>query len=814
MDSHPRQGADESSCRPPLRLDGTTLGTVGAVVVWLILVWPLASGEETLFFRDVFHTHHPLKAFGAEQLREGRVPATNPTWGLGQAYRGNPNAVALYPGNVLYVLLPFWSAFNLHYALHWLLAGVAMAVLARTLGQGRAAAALAGLTYAGSGFMLAAMTFYNILVVVSWWPLVLAAGCRGGRRAVAAGALACGLALLGGEPVTAALGVPILLALSASRLGLARGLVTTLGIGAGGLLVALPQLVATLRILPGTARGGGGLLRSQASFYSFEPERLLELVVPFPFGVPGVFGPLSPDAVGVLEHLPYFFSFHFGLVALFLAGLATRRRLVLAGIAGSGLVLAWIGGLSGAVLLALSAGLFRTPEKLLFWTALALPLLAGWGLEEVFGRCRSPREPGSGAATRPLARLRGAALAGAAALLLAALLLAVSGAGDGGLAARVLDGAQRAGGARGDAAPETAESWGRLQVRSLLLAAALLALAWLVLRARRPALLVPLQLASLLQLRPLLLSDDVAAYTRPDRWGGVVRSGEAVIHVRGTYPPWEVAASPPTYPPGESYALDTRREARELGAAPGVLHGLSYPAAPDLDGMVHRFHLLALFRLSQGSWEERVAWARVLGVDLLASPEPVTSRDVELVASETSFGSEIFLYRVREPAPQAWWPRRARPAATPRDAFSLVAAAREVDELAVLPGPVAQAPDGTVRVVTWEPDRIELEVESAGGGVVVVRRAFSNLWRARDERGAELPVLPADLTLLGVGVADGGQRVRLEIDQRPELVAVAVAVLGAALLAWAAFGPGVLSGGGPSARRTGRRSGSAAGARS
>ena len=105
--------------------------------LWLWIALPLALGRRTLYYRDVFATHLPLKAFGAAELRRGSIPAFNPTWGLGQAFRGNPNALAFYPGNVLYLALPFWSAFNLHYALHWLLAALAMRALALALGQGR-----------------------------------------------------------------------------------------------------------------------------------------------------------------------------------------------------------------------------------------------------------------------------------------------------------------------------------------------------------------------------------------------------------------------------------------------------------------------------------------------------------------------------------------------------------------------------------------------------------------------------------------------------------------------------------------------------
>ncbi|HET9229392.1 MAG TPA: hypothetical protein VFR31_22120, partial [Thermoanaerobaculia bacterium] len=196
---------------PPRRISRDDLPLLAvlaaALLLWAWVCAPVLSGSRTFFLRDVFTTHLPYKAFGAEQLREGKIPAYNPTWGLGQPFRGNPNALPFYPGNVLYLILPFWSAFGAHFALHWLIALATMYALARGVGLERPAALLAGITYAGSGWMVSALTFYNLLAVAAWWPLVLLGAVRGGRRGIALGGIACGLALLGGEPVAAALGL-------------------------------------------------------------------------------------------------------------------------------------------------------------------------------------------------------------------------------------------------------------------------------------------------------------------------------------------------------------------------------------------------------------------------------------------------------------------------------------------------------------------------------------------------------------------------------------------------------------------------------
>ena len=138
---------------------GERLLLVALAAAWLLFALPLLSGERTLILRDVFTTHLHLKAYGAAALAHGSIPAFNPTWAGGQPFAGNPNALAFYPGNLLYLVLPFWSAFNAHYVLHWLLAFVAFRKLARELEQSPIAATLAALTYSASGYVLSCLSF-------------------------------------------------------------------------------------------------------------------------------------------------------------------------------------------------------------------------------------------------------------------------------------------------------------------------------------------------------------------------------------------------------------------------------------------------------------------------------------------------------------------------------------------------------------------------------------------------------------------------------------------------------------------------------
>ncbi|HEX2165196.1 MAG TPA: hypothetical protein VHM02_14725, partial [Thermoanaerobaculia bacterium] len=330
-----------------------------ALVLWLAFTVPLAAGWRTLYFRDVFGNHLPAKAFGAQALARGEVPAFDPLLGNGQPYRANPSHLAFYPDNLLYLALPFWSAFNLHFALHWLLAALAMAALARALGMGPHATLLAALTYGGSGFVLSGLTFYNVITVVAWWPLAIAGAVRGGARGVAAGGAACGMALLGGEPLLATLGLLPLLLAAAQRHGGRRGFATAVAVGLVGLAVALPQIVATARAFDFTFRGSHGTWAGQVVLFTLSPLRYLELVLPLPFGWPMETGPRGWWLWRTAELGFYFLSLYAGIVALWLAAGALRRRPGWAALAVGGLLLAWLAGGAPEALSALSGGTFR-----------------------------------------------------------------------------------------------------------------------------------------------------------------------------------------------------------------------------------------------------------------------------------------------------------------------------------------------------------------------------------------------------------------------------------------------------------------------
>jgi hypothetical protein len=728
-------------------------GGTPIVLVWIALALavavvaaPLLVGARTLFLRDVLGIHFPLKAFGAAQLAEGRIPAFDPSLGLGQTFRGNPQALAFYPDNLLYLALPIFSAFNAHFVLHWLAGFLGMRALARAYGQSRPAALLAALTYAAGGWFLSMLSFYNLVTVAACWPWVLWGARRGAARGVAAASLACGLALLGGEPVTAALGLAPLALVAIETAGWRRGSWTVAVIVGAGALVALPQIVATARILPFTFRGAHGVIAAMGTVYRFHPARLLELVLPLPFGWPGRGGALGWWAFAVAPRPPLVFSVYGGLVGLWLAARAGSARRTWQVLALGGLVAAAAGGLA----VQWSGGLFRFPEKFLFWTALAGALLAGWGCDRVLGRASG--EP-SGAAASPSPSSSRPAAALAIGLLVAGAVL---------LILRL---------AAGSAVAPLWQVQGLLWALAMLVGAALWLLALSGARRGRAGIVVAAQALTLAQLWPLLPTVPTAPLAAPGAWAERVGRA-AALNTALVWPEWE--GVPPV-------ALSPAECAATLGATPNVRFGVRYPVASDFEGMGSPLQDLLLINLSRFDWVRRVAWLRTLGVEHVVAFAPLAVPGLRPVAELPVQTGRARLLDVESAAPAAWWPDRVEEVPTPLEALAGVARAVDPTSVALVATRVEHRSGGRVRVLAESADRVELEVESPGG-LLVVQRNFDPLWRARASDGRRLRVVAADLVLTGVEVPAGTTRVTLSVAWWPEGLAGLLALVAVATL--------------------------------
>ncbi|MDQ7029968.1 MAG: hypothetical protein Q9O62_09450 [Ardenticatenia bacterium] len=379
---------------------GDLLGIVGLVALVTLFFWRLWApnpADRVMFPEgDFTHQYWPLRRFVARELAQGRLPLWNPYVWAGQPGLADPQAASLYPPAVANALL--WgadfplNALALEVVLHVIWAGVGAFLLARCLMPKAPPMApfTAGVAFALSGYMtgfpLQQVTIVETAAWLPWWLWALHRMVRAPRPAVAlVEAVGAGwvlaLMLLAGHPQTA---------LYAVYLGLAY-LLTHIGGRAYGwkerlLLIPMPFLLAAGLSAAQVVPTLDFIARSERATldYAFVRNGLPwdELVTAV---FPNFFGG-TPLYVGPVVLV---------LAALGLAGEGKDRveRWFWAGVTAVGLLVA-TGG-AGGVYQLLYLGLpgwdrVRAQERALFVVALAMALLAAWGVAHMAAGLRRP----------------------------------------------------------------------------------------------------------------------------------------------------------------------------------------------------------------------------------------------------------------------------------------------------------------------------------------------------------------------------------------------------------------------------------------
>jgi len=767
-------GADPGVNRRPIRWRLVALVAPTAILL-LVQVLPLVTGDQTLILRDVLNTHAALRVSLADELRAGEFPLVDPLRSGGQALAGNANALAFYPDNLLLLVGSDLWQLNLHFVLHWLLAFGAMYWLSRAWGLEPEGGVAAAIVFALSGYWLSQMNLYNAVAPIALAPALWAAQLEAGvpatrRRGLVAGGLVWALMILGGDPIVAMVACISGLAVSAARHGRClpwKRLALSLVLGS---LIALPQIVETLRILPASYRAAEGYASSGGGVR--DPRAMLDLVIPLFFGRPDLGAIWGKALFGGFP--PIYFTLAPGWLALAfaVAAGAPRRRAA-----------RWLAGLTaGAVLLTFSGGtpipdwvsllpggqLLRFPEKVFLVAALALALAAGTGFDR-FGR---------GDARQLLVISLLASLTVAVTLW---LLFGVPVAGVEAAFVGLFDGL---------GAP-AAWSNGRLRWAGLsMFGSGVIVVGLLVsivLRRHRwfaVAVLLLLHASSQLAfLQPLLASDESAFYSSPPVVAGGL-PGSAVIAqgaISDLFGDDDMSQLADRFPDGH-----VRWMHRNVWSELHVFSALTAGRRIEFHFSAEGLDSFVLAAAAQGM-KRRIAVLRATGVDRLLLTRalvPETAGGTRLLATESGLARQIHVYEVLAPLPEATLAGSIIRAPHMNAAFeSIWHPGFDPATVAVIPGsgPPVVAPSGTARLAVSEPEHVEVEIDSPAGGVLILRRAHLPIWQATID-GVAAPTVIAQLTRLAVEVPPGPHRVVLSISRWPLRISAATALLALAAL--------------------------------
>lgn len=682
--------------------------------------------------------HYYTSAYLTERLASGSLPL----W-QNYAYGGHPFVADIqnntfYPLRLLNVLLHVgdgmtYRGLELEVFVHFLLVAGGAYLLARRLTGHRYGGLLAAITFTFSGYLTGypplQLTFLEsqawLPPILLFWEIAATRWSQGRLRSTGSWAVAAGLlwgvSILGGSAQSSLIMFYGVLAFALFRLWpLARtsrrNMATLLGLlvafVAVGCGVAALQLLPTLEMLPLSARAG---ISFEEAGRGFTPYDLLQLLYP------AVGGQFQALYVGILP---------LGLAAL---ALLVVRRDPRTPPGSQRAITFW--GWSGLVALLLSFGkhtsffavpyllapgwkLFREQERNIAWAVLAAALLAGYGMAWL---CQHWRQ--AGAATPD------AESAGDKAVQKRLLWAYGSAATATGVLALVFFVGYQAG---------KDPFWGFTSAS--LLMAVLLLLAIITLRQRQPALLLAVVVLDLFTLNG-------------GRFAGPYLDSAMLPEALRSHPALVILLA------DQAQSNDIFRVVNDDVLPPnyGAIVGLEdvYGTSPlTLEGYRQWRQSLPLAR----SW-------LLLNVKYVITPQQALTMPADrLWEGQNADGAPIYLYRLAQPGPRAWFAGRAILQPNTEQALAQVAApefdpASEVVVSAIPPGfDSADKCEGSIIWRQRQPEHLSLEARVDHPCFLVLSELFYPGWRA-DVDGAATAILRADGVLRAIPLPAGSHQI-------------------------------------------------------
>lgn len=721
------------------------------VVAFLLVAAALLLFSQIFFFyfRDNFSTHYPIKTYSAHAFRNFDIPFWNFGAGGGQPLAGNPNTLSFYPDNLLYLLLPAHTAFNLHFLLHLLAGAWAGGALARRYGCSEADARLTGLIYVLSGPVISTVAFYNLVIVVALLPLVLLALEqlieRPGWAPAALLGSAFGLQALAAEPVSFAGSVLAALILLLFRAGLPNRRVIAFGALAVGfaIVVASPLLIAYQEIAPESERSTWKFSSRTVLAASLTPSQAAQILLgPFRGFVTegGSSGyQTDPHSDG---WPPFLLSMFLG--SLVLAAWFTNNRWIRPYRWMAVIFLLLSLGRFNPLLAALverfaEARIWRYPQKfMLHFTLACVVLISAW----LSARARTMRRP----------------------FLIGALMLILA------LAAWVL---------------ATGELHAANRLRLLAGTAIAAGILLLSMGADRPLLR---NLAIALTILPMAWW---AVRTAPVDWFAPYRFPPALLpepQEKG-----ERLARPvetePLRAPEPSVRSVFRVKAQLLDPLFGNAFGAAYGPVISPDSMDSAMSRIVRERVyGVPILEHKLRYFRINGCTSLISRYPLDDPSLRLLESVNIEGNAAYRYAVQGAAPYARRIQTLIPARSVQEAVRWIESDSYQASAVIGPASRRNMPLGPIGIsrLRREGQRVVFDVRAPEGGALVLNETYFSRWDVRARRGSDtrsLSIFPADIDRLGMEIPPGEWTVELRFGRRRTLVAISWVLSSLALLA-------------------------------
>ena len=143
------------------------------LILFLLVFREFFFTNRVFYERDSTVVEIPAKKLTVQLLKEGNFALWTDAHGNGQPFLANPKNAIFYPTTWLYLVLPLFTAFKLHYLIHALLGWFGLYLLCGSYSLSRRASFLGASLFSFSGMYLSSFEFYNHVAALAWMPWIL-----------------------------------------------------------------------------------------------------------------------------------------------------------------------------------------------------------------------------------------------------------------------------------------------------------------------------------------------------------------------------------------------------------------------------------------------------------------------------------------------------------------------------------------------------------------------------------------------------------------------------------------------------------------
>jgi hypothetical protein len=155
---------------------GLLRNLVSLLILVIMVVWftddVLRSGKVP-FFRDLSTYFYPAKLVLARSFQAGEIPFWSKQLGMGFPFLANPQSAVFYPPNLVFALLPFFSAVRFLFVAHYLVGATGAYMLCLRWGISRPLALLGANLFAFGGVIVSLSNLMDHFQTAVWMPWVL-----------------------------------------------------------------------------------------------------------------------------------------------------------------------------------------------------------------------------------------------------------------------------------------------------------------------------------------------------------------------------------------------------------------------------------------------------------------------------------------------------------------------------------------------------------------------------------------------------------------------------------------------------------------